>query len=483
VTFTVRDGLGAADPTPDTRVITVTGGNQAPNGTISAPTGPVTIAAGQTVSFSGSGTDPDNNLPLAYAWNFGGGAINSALQNPGAVTFANAGTFTVSFTVTDGLGLADPTPDTRVITVTGGAGNQAPNGVIATPAGNVTITAGQSVSFTGNGTDPDNNLPLTYAWNFGGGAANSTAQNPGLVTFATAGTFTVSFTVTDGLALADPTPDTRTITVNPVSSGGCTANLLPNPGMELGVTGWKGVGGTIAQVAGGSSGSFALRLTGAASTSSFYIEDTPRTVATTTAGHGYYYSAMVRSDASTGTARIRIMEYAAGVKVGQLDSPALTLSTNWQKLEVSYTPVQSGSELYFTVKDSPVAISETFDVDDAVYCPLAAPLAQPANASPAADEVLAAGSPMKALVAPNPMVGLSQLKFSTTKTGPLRVAIFDVSGRRVRMLADESQARPGLHILTVDDRGDNGARLDSGIYFYRIRSADGLEQGRFLIMN
>jgi hypothetical protein len=93
-------------------------------------------------------------------------------------------------------------------------------------------------------------------------------------------------------------------------------------------------------------------------------------VLTATAGVGYHYSAMVRSAASTGSARIRIIEYLAGVKVGQLDSPAVTLSTNWQKVEVDYTPVQTGSEIYFTVKDSPVAISETFDVDEATICPL-----------------------------------------------------------------------------------------------------------------
>src|SRR6185369_8892938 len=111
--------------------------------------------------------------------------------------------------------------------------------------GPVTITAGQTVSFTGSGTDPDNNLPLTYAWNFGGGAASSTAQNPGAVTFANAGTFTVTFTVTDALNLADPTPDTRVITVNPVAGGGCAGKIAANPSFESGTTGWKGVGGTI----------------------------------------------------------------------------------------------------------------------------------------------------------------------------------------------------------------------------------------------
>ena len=107
-----------------------------------------------------------------------------------------------------------------------------------------------------------------------------------------------------------------------------------------------------------------------------------------------------------------------------------------------------------------------------------------ANASAAAvDQVLGVGAYFKPFVAPNPVVGASVLKFSTSRPGPLRVAIFDVSGRRMRTVADDFQAPAGLHVLPLGDRGDAGVRLDAGIYFYRIRSADGIEMGRFLIMN
>jgi PKD repeat protein len=224
VTFTVTDSLGLSDSTPDSRVITVNQPpvtNQEPNGVIDSPGTNVTITAGQSVNFTGTGTDPDNNLPLTYLWDFGGGATNSTAEDPGAVTFNTSGTYTVTFTVTDSLGLSDSTPDTRAITVNV---NQVPNGTIDTPSGDVTITAGQSVNFTGTGSDPDNNLPLTYLWDFGGGATNSTQEDPGNVTFNTAGIYTVTFTVTDSLGLADPTPDTRIITVNqpPV-----TINIIP----------------------------------------------------------------------------------------------------------------------------------------------------------------------------------------------------------------------------------------------------------------
>lgn len=182
--------------------------NQAPNGTISSPAGNVSLAAGGTVNFQGSGTDPDGNTPLTYLWNFGGGATNSTAQNPGNVQFNTVGTFTVTFTVRDAT-LADPTPATRTVTVTR---NQAPQGTIIRPTRNVTVERGNSVSFQGIGSDPDGNTPLSYSWNFGGGATNSTLQNP-RVRFNTNGTFTVRLTVRDARGLADPTPATLTVTV------------------------------------------------------------------------------------------------------------------------------------------------------------------------------------------------------------------------------------------------------------------------------
>jgi lysophospholipase L1-like esterase len=110
------------------------------------------------------------------------------------------------------------------------SGNQAPNGTITSPAGDVTIAPGQGVTFSGGGSDPENNLPLTYAWNFGaGGPPSSTSQNPGNVVFANAGVYTVTFTVTDSLGAPDPTPATRTVTVQSASS----VTLVPHTGWAV----------------------------------------------------------------------------------------------------------------------------------------------------------------------------------------------------------------------------------------------------------
>ncbi len=98
-----------------------------PDGVIDEPAENVSIESGQSVTFEGSGTDPDGAVPLAYAWDFDGGAPNSSDEDPGEVTFDSAGTFVVRLVVTDTTGLSDPTPDSVVVTVTdppaGGGGS------------------------------------------------------------------------------------------------------------------------------------------------------------------------------------------------------------------------------------------------------------------------------------------------------------------------------------------------------------------------
>ncbi len=219
-TFTVRltatDSKGLVDPNPPTRTITVQGAttNLPPTGTITGPTGNVTITAGQPVSFSGTASDP-NGDPVTVLWAFGDGGTSTLLA-PGNHIYTTAGTYTARLTATDSKGLADPNPPTRTITVSPAATNLPPVATITLPAANVTIAAGQAVNFAGTATDP-NGDPVTVAWTFGDGGT-STLLAPGNHTFTTAGTYTVTLNATDSKGLSDPTPATRVITVTAVST-------------------------------------------------------------------------------------------------------------------------------------------------------------------------------------------------------------------------------------------------------------------------
>lgn len=180
----------------------------------SAPTAALvaTPSSGQapllvTLNASGS-SDPGGSI-VSYTFDFGDGSPVAGPQASATTSHTYAvGAWTASVTVTNNSGLtATATAPVSAIA------NQAPDGVIDSPSGDITITVGESVNFQGTGTDPDGNTPLTYLWTFGNAAPSSTLEDPGDIVFTKQGNYNVTFTVTDSRGLADPTPAIVTIRV------------------------------------------------------------------------------------------------------------------------------------------------------------------------------------------------------------------------------------------------------------------------------
>lgn len=69
-------------------------------------------------------------------------------------------------------------------------------------------------------------------------------------------------------------------------------------------------------------------------------------------------------------------------------------------------------------------------------------------------------------VAPNPSSGRVDVRFSLAERGPVRLAIYDVAGRRVSLLAD-GWLEAGTHDVSWDGRGSSG-RASPGVYFVRF---------------
>jgi hypothetical protein len=138
-------------------VIVGSGGSQSnrpPSGVIVQPAGDVTINEGDSVIFEGSASDPDGD-EMTYLWDFGDDISSTELE-PGAHTYTASGTYTVSFTVTDARGLADPSPDTRTIVVEGGG-----SGATFSQVQSQIFTASCAFSGCHGGSSPAQGMNLT----------------------------------------------------------------------------------------------------------------------------------------------------------------------------------------------------------------------------------------------------------------------------------------------------------------------------------
>ena len=197
-----------------------------PTGTITSPASDVSISAGQSVVYSGTGSDPDGTIS-AYSWSFPGGSPNSSnLANPGSVTYASPGTYVTTFTVTDNAGLTDPAPPTRRITV------QPDFSLSASPASR-TVAQGGGTSFTATvaaGTGFAGSVALSVSGLPGGASASfspasiatsgSSTLSTSTSTSTTPGNYSLTITATSGAL-------THTAGVTLVVSGDFSVSVAP----------------------------------------------------------------------------------------------------------------------------------------------------------------------------------------------------------------------------------------------------------------
>ena len=81
---------------------------------------------------------------------------------------------------------------------------------------------------------------------------------------------------------------------------------------------------------------------------------------------------------------------------------------------------------------------------------------------------------------PNPVQADASIRFALPATGPVKLRVFGTDGRAVRTLLDGEQSA-GIHELHWDGTGQNGERVPTGVYFYRLET-DGATIGRKTIV-
>ena len=166
-----------------------------------APAAAFTVSAADlAIGVDGSGsTDADGSL-ASHEWTFGDGGSGT-----GAVvshTYAAAGTYTVRLTVTDDDGATGSVE--QVVTVTAPPVDQAPVAAFTASADGLTLSV-----HGGGSTDADGSV-TGHAWQFGDGTGGSGATASH--TYATAGSYEVTLTVTDDDGLVDSATQTVVVT-------------------------------------------------------------------------------------------------------------------------------------------------------------------------------------------------------------------------------------------------------------------------------
>jgi glucose/arabinose dehydrogenase/PKD repeat protein len=174
---------------------------------------PTSGAAPLVVNFSSAGSlDPEGHA-LTYSWDFGDGTTSTA-ANP-VHTYTPPGRYNARLTVSDGANQTVATP------IAISAGNP-PVASIQAPTDGVFFLAGDVISFSGNGTDPeDGTLPASaYTWNID--FLHEGHVHPGTpITGVKSGTFTIP---TTGHDFSGNTRYRITLTV--VDSSGLTSSTF-----------------------------------------------------------------------------------------------------------------------------------------------------------------------------------------------------------------------------------------------------------------
>jgi len=193
------------------------------------PIGNKTTNENQELSFKISATDPDGDELSFSVSNRPAGATFQDQTFTWTPTYEQAGTYNLTFTVSDGS-----LTDTGTITITVYNVNRAP---VLDSIGNKSVDENQELSFQVSATDPDGNNLSYSIQNKPSGATFSNRTFTWTPSYTQSGTYNLTFTVSDQ-EYTDQ--ETITITVNDV----CVPDTCSSLGYECGSHS-DGCGGTL----------------------------------------------------------------------------------------------------------------------------------------------------------------------------------------------------------------------------------------------
>lgn len=245
ITLTGTDSQGATSTTSVT--LTITAPNQAPSAAISAPTNGVSVVQGAAVTFTGTGTDPEDGAlsgtALMWTSSIGGAIGNGATFSTSTLA---VGAHVITLTAKDAQGLSATA--TVSLTVTAApVVNQKAIVTITAPVSGATVVAGTAVTFTGSAIDPEDGVlpPSSFVWTIqvNGGSVIGTGSSF-TTTSLPLGTYTYTLLARDSQGLGSNKQGTITVTAAPVP------NQVPVATITAPVNGLSVVQGTAVQFTG-----------------------------------------------------------------------------------------------------------------------------------------------------------------------------------------------------------------------------------------
>jgi PKD repeat protein len=349
ITLTVTNAQGAT-ATSSQQVTAV-----APSGPVAAFTSSCT---GLSCSFDGSSSSSPGSSITGYAWDFGDGDTATTVKP--TETFPAAGTYTVSLTVTNALNQTGSI--TKQVTV-------APGPVAAFSLSCSTM----SCSFDGSASSSSGSTISTYAWNFGDGSSGVSGPSATTnYTYAAAGSYTVTLTVTDALGNTASISHQVSVAPAPTASFVASCNQMTcsmdgtgstAPGSSIASYAWTfgdgnaGSGATTSDTY-ASSGVYTVTLTvtnalGSSASVSESVQPSPTTAPISwvgqaaTSANALTETVTVPANVAAGNGLILIATSASNTaqtapagwtKVGTASNSSNLFSTIWQRVAVSTDP-------------------------------------------------------------------------------------------------------------------------------------------------
>lgn len=83
---------------------------------------------------------------------------------------------------------------------------------------------------------------------------------------------------------------------------------------------------------------------------------------------------------------------------------------------------------------------------------------------------------------PNPFNPETVIEFAAADVSDVTIDVFDITGRRIVSLIDNEKIEPGYHRVVWKGVDEQGRRVSSGIYFYRMQTSDYSDVRKIIMM-